>query len=184
MGRATTRWSSAAGRGTISIHALRGEGDREKPAAGADHRHFYPRPPWGGRPGVIAGKVHRRAISIHALRGEGDKHPLTLLAWALEFLSTPSVGRATLRRCCCICQCKISIHALRGEGDPRRDTLADHIKNFYPRPPWGGRQVVAYFFAPQVLFLSTPSVGRATVRRGQPVHGRAISIHALRGEGD
>ena len=79
------------------------------------------------------------------------------------FLSTPSVGRAT---------------DLAASG-------ARHFANFYPRPPWGGRQ-----FPPQMIcclethfyprppwggrrcqmpgfsrkreFLSTPSVGRAT----------------------
>ena len=101
--------------------------------------------------------------------------------------------------------------------------------DFYPRPPWGGRPQASRFWqdtvfisihalrgegdvtntgttSAAVLFLSTPSVGRATrwpVRPGlalvflsTPSVGRAtliiplmgaftrISIHALRGEGD
>ena len=57
-------------------------------------------------------------------------------------------------------------------------------ENFYPRPPRGGRP--ASFAAPllRIVFLSTPSVRRAT--RGDPSPHRqgAISIHALREEGD
>ena len=57
-----------------------------------------------------------------------------------KFLSTPSVGRAT---------CPV-VHN------------SPHVKNFYPRPPWGGRP---------------------EERQGQAKTDR-ISIHALRGEGD
>ena len=56
----------------------------------------------------------------------------------------------------------ISIHALRGEGDP---FIYDYqIKG--------------------MLFLSTPSVGRATGCQRAETDRLAISIHALRGEGD
>ena len=34
----------------------------------------------------------------------------------------------------------ISIHALREEGDKSRSHKVGSIKNFYPRPPRGGRQ--------------------------------------------
>ena len=37
---------------------------------------------------------------------------------------------------------------------------------------------------PNEIFLSTPSVGRATSTVGDKVSGFGISIHALRGEGD
>ena len=36
----------------ISIHALREEGDIPHPSRGPGLRHFYPRPPRGGRPGA------------------------------------------------------------------------------------------------------------------------------------
>ena len=58
----------------ISIHALRGEGDR---------RRF---------PFQVA-----RSISIHALRGEGDGLCQALHGGFAGFLSTPSVGRATAK---------------------------------------------------------------------------------------
>ena len=56
----------------------------------------------------------------------------------------------------------ISIHALREEGDPVRNG----------------------FEAISELFLSTPSVRRATVERGVHADAVDISIHALREEGD
>ena len=81
----------------------------------------------------------KRVISIHALREEGDL-PL---------------GRNETAR-------KISIHALREEGDVREDSQRRKDRNFYPRPPRGGRPSA---FPP-----------------GRP--GCRISIHALREEGD
>ena len=80
---------------TISIHALRGEGDAYN---------------WDTDFAII--------ISIHALRGEGDKAIADATAAITGFQSTPSVGRATP----CTTRPRsldfwISIHALRGEGD-------------------------------------------------------------------
>ena len=56
----------------------------------------------------------------------------------------------------------ISIHALREEGDQTSEPTADPDRDFYPRPPRGGRRASAQ--------------ARAV--------GRIISIHALREEGD
>ena len=55
---------------------------------------------------------------------------------------------------------------------------------FNPRPPWGGRLFGCRIAADNALFQSTPSVGRATCRQDGQDRGQAISIHALRGEGD
>ncbi len=75
VGRATFPLRSRCRRDTISIHALRGEGDQRR------------------RTG------HRRhcGISIHALRGEGDRIGGEETRGAQGFQSTPSVGRATRR---------------------------------------------------------------------------------------
>ena len=101
----------------ISIHALRGEGDVVAEMQDELKSNFYPRPPWGGRQAVLWRVPAPSLISIHALRGEGD---------------IPSLAS--------ICQEeKISIHALRGEGDPPLREAPGALKNFYPRPPWGGR---------------------------------------------
>src|SRR5690606_30110684 len=100
----------------VSIHALRGEGDagsfvprhsatlfQSTPSVGRATRRtissgyhacrFNPRPPWGGRPGILQHLNLIYHVSIHALRGEGD---LTMQGWLLRltmFQSTPSVGR-------------------------------------------------------------------------------------------
>ena len=80
---------------SISIHALRAEGDRESnpyilrgrqflstPSVRRATRsinimsnsflYFYPRPPCGGRPLSVFGTSDFDIISIHALRAEGD----------------------------------------------------------------------------------------------------------------
>ena len=79
-----------------------------------------------------------------------------------QFLSTPSARRATGQR-----------GHRRGE---RRD--------FYPRPPRGGRPAGRLCGVPAVEFLSTPSARRATLGGGVTDILRHISIHALREEGD
>ena len=56
----------------ISIHALREEGDPGKSTKSHTTKHFYPRPPRGGRPFPWIAPARRRCISIHALREEGD----------------------------------------------------------------------------------------------------------------
>ena len=194
-------------RQSISIHALRGEGDHWQQHREADPDDFYPRPPRGGRH-LRAGRVpvfryfYPRPprggrhidreqllkvfkISIHALRGEGD---LDLSKRGLAsgiFLSTPSAGRATL---------------------PSKGAAEDPA-DFYPRPPRGGRrQLEAFYLAAVTIsihalrgegdrtkptartapkkFLSTPSAGRATAPSDLPFLHTKISIHALRGEGD
>ena len=78
----------------ISIHALREEGDGR--AAPADDAMF---------------------ISIHALREEGDKLDSSGKAAPVAFLSTPSARRAT-----------VTVSGKRIAPE-----------NFYPRPPRGGR---------------------------------------------
>ena len=86
----------AAGRVSvsISIHALREEGDSSPIFKKVAILNFYPRPPRGGRRGVCAGIVAPELISIHALREEGDQ------------VFGPRQGVRG-----------ISIHALREEGD-------------------------------------------------------------------
>ena len=123
----------------ISIHALREEGDRQRCKK---HRKspsdFYPRPPRGGRLWSSAS-----------------------VCGAPVFLSTPSARRATYLDFCCFCFFSISIHALREEGDlllfrtKQNPVISIHAlreegdvkqlkpgktqRNFYPRPPRGGR---------------------------------------------
>ena len=86
------------------------------------------------------GKAGCKDISIHALREEGDNSPC--VAW--------EQGHS------------ISIHALREEGDLPFRWSFPWPRNFYPRPPRGGRH---------------RSPGHTPGRH-------LISIHALREEGD
>ena len=79
-------------------------------------------------------------ISIHALREEGDLHTGHHAGCAID----------------------ISIHALREEGDAAQVTPHEMPRNFYPRPPRGGRP------------MTVPSAPISV----------SISIHALREEGD
>ena len=64
--------------------------------------------------------VGKRVISIHALREEGDRSVYSAQAATYVFLSTPSARRATI---------PIEIAQII-------------VKNFYPRPPRGGRHVL------------------------------------------
>ena len=78
----------------ISIHALREEGDFSKAANTASD-----------------------GISIHALREEGDMEKICVLLSLNAFLSTPSARRATAAVVYDALELAISIHALREEGD-------------------------------------------------------------------
>ena len=128
-----------AGPQLISIHALREEGDTRPEQTLPARTDFYPRPPRGGRPAQQAVRGIPEHISIHALREEGDSCDVVDAGPQL-----------------------ISIHALREEGDTRPEQTLPARTDFYPRPPRGGRP------AQQAV-------------RGIPEH---ISIHALREEGD
>ena len=56
--------------------------------------------------------------------------------------------------------------------------------NFYPRPPRGGRPLTGSKTYAKRQFLSTPSARRATPQQHGVHSCLAISIHALREEGD
>ena len=149
---------------TISIHALREEGDgtfhfhvtlsgqfqstpsarRATPVELAPRClpfYFNPRPPRGGRRGKFCRACKSYGISIHALREEGDRSFLLCLAVHTHFNPRPPRGGRRSpppnhrpRPC-------ISIHALREEGDK-----AVHSRRSRPQK-----------------FQSTPSARRATI---------------------
>ena len=58
---------------SISIHALREEGDHKYKHPSRNQGNFYPRPPRGGRPDKRWKFSRGKPISIHALREEGDR---------------------------------------------------------------------------------------------------------------
>ena len=172
-------------RPSISIHALREEGD----------------------PDFLCRFLRYNRISIHALREEGDaqlvglKHYLEKISiHALREEGDSSAKQAATR------SFMISIHALREEGDHGNAAHADLRIDFNPRPPRGGRpEVLARIrdlmdFNPRpprggrpaftaicpwaLIFQSTPSARRATDKPRRNGRSGMISIHALREEGD
>ena len=79
---------------------------------------------------------------------------------------------------------RISIHALRVEGDASLSRQIYESKNFYPRPPGGGRQLFPLnSLEPFIISIHALRVeGDAGRITGAANSG--ISIHALRVEGD
>ena len=125
---------------TISIHALREEGDRCLRSQSRPPHYFYPRPPRGGRQRLFDGLSQPFYISIHALREEGDANcPASPLHCFYFYPRPPRGGRPA--------------------GNARHFNLN---ADFYPRPPRGGRRSCAASLSRALLFLSTPSARRAT----------------------
>ena len=80
---------------------------------------------------------------------------------------------------------EISIHALREEGDLQGLRPLYPIRNFYPRPPRGGRRQQAVVTALRKLdFYPRPPRGGRRNPHAQGADRKDISIHALREEGD
>ena len=162
--RRATRWSTAGARSSRHFYPRPPRGGRRCPptALPASCSHFYPRPPRGGRPDLLMiSKTSGIFLSTPSARRATLELERRLLRFKL-FLSTPSARRATLQR-----------------GPPAAEDA-----NFYPRPPRGGRRFTTSCGFSQTIFLSTPSARRATDRRRKPLAGIRISIHALREEGD
>ena len=146
--------------------------------------YFYPRPPRGGRQDLkkslteessfLSTSSARRTtfslvihkgktgISIHVLREEDDCACSDISGVGPRFLSTSSARRTTTMRHTAATRLVISIHVLREEDDLARMFPVLIRRNFYPRPPRGGRRADA------------ADVGGK----------RAISIHVLREEDD
>ena len=101
---------------TISIHALREEGDQTPHSTTSAGSYFYPRPPRGGRPNT-----------------------LTIGSEAWLFLSTPSARRATFGQICLLLPCH-DFYPRPPRGGRHVDEIPPEVaEHFYPRPPRGGR---------------------------------------------
>ena len=148
---------------SISIHALREEGDLPKVLSSHTSREFLSTP------------SARRATYDSSCNG----------TWLLIFLSTPSARRATSITADTDANIRISIHALREEGDIQGIQNSVACDKFLSTPS-ARRATPAPLSMPRrkALFLSTPSARRATTP-GRVVDKLVrISIHALREEGD
>ena len=225
--RATTAGEAMPLHLQISIHALREEGDIYDVRNPLKLRQFLSTPSARRATGVCRTPTRGCEISIHALREEGDEraeqehYPLHISIHALReegdrrcryvyprrpILSTPSARRATRGDLIERQVFEISIHALREEGDPTPPPgAANRLISIHALREEGDAVPCMVFFVP-LIFLSTPSARRATVRQAfarrsigflsTPSARRAtryslslsatwsISIHALREEGD
>ena len=145
----------------ISIHALREEGDPEGRQSIGHNVDFYPRPPRGGRCAQGSGRAAERNFYPRPPRG-GRLKPVKLKGNTIEFLSTPSARRATI-----FIRSGMALLLFLSTPSARRATrfpaaLPAITRDFYPRPPRGGRPMSSSFFSSVMEFLSTPSARRAT----------------------
>ena len=152
-----------AGLESISIHALREEGDYLKNKDSYRYKGFLSTPSARRATGNIWKWVNGMNISIHALREEGDCHHIRVKSGQRDFYPRPPRGGRRKTDTGMALVWDISIHALREEGDcgaqRRRPRL---VRDFYPRPPRGGRPMLHSLYTGIWAFLSTPSARRAT----------------------
>ena len=78
----------------------------------------------------------------------------------------------------------ISIHALREEGDAATSAMPRMCVYFYPRPPRGGRRSMSRRSTTRSYFYPRPPRGGRLAGLVLIGFVHAISIHALREEGD
>ena len=150
---------------SISIHALREEGDGRINVGARPDAYFYPRPPRGGRLETPYTPL-TKDLHFYPRPPRGGRRPhRTGPAQGNEFLSTPSARRATqpptiLR----LDGSFLSTPSARRATRLPTNGFAGQ-KNFYPRPPRGGRRGLTAAYRSLSKFLSTPSARRATISR-------------------
>ena len=167
----------------ISIHALREEGDWVPMITRTSSCDFYPRPPRGGRRSytLIIDPKREFLSTPSARRATTDSSGKTTVSL---FLSTPSARRATL-----IDGIEVMDGVFLSTPSARRATtvslrFAVTAKNFYPRPPRGGRRALGFSGRKRRNFYPRPPRGGRPQLSGVPLRTLEISIHALREEGD
>ena len=102
----------------------------------------------------------------------------------IKFLSTLSLRRATHYDNYNLHCVEISIHALLAESDYLGAGKSCDVRDFYPRSPCGERRGFGAGSWRLVIFLSTLSLRRATLRVVDGSKSFIISIHALLAESD
>ena len=180
---------------TISIHALREEGDHTPVTVRLSRLPFLSTPSARRATSCPAGCRLSAWISIHALREEGDATSAMPRMCVRNFYPRPPRGGRPEAEELPEGGGRISIHALREEGDAEARPAVPDREDFYPRPPRGGRPVrkplSIYFYSisihalrvegdavrhaldcPFGLFLSTPSARRATRKSGRTGHSQ------------
>ena len=160
--RATRRSCTGYQGQSISIHALREEGDFSQYSFPLDIHDFYPRPPRGGRRiFVITAASRPQFLSTPSARRATTRLAMFFMV-KMHFYPRPPRGGRLPPLVCVTVKSSISIHALREEGDLTESFSQKATQRF----------------------LSTPSARRATSRPKRCNSSRRISIHALREEGD
>ena len=124
-------------------------------------------------------------ISIHALRVEGDRSAGYVFLLFIEFLSTPSGWRATVYAPSSLTYFEKFLSTPSGWRATRHPSGVCFDKiHFYPRPPGGGRQQEIEQFVFGINFYPRPPGGGRPDKVNHNISQQAISIHALRVEGD
>ena len=147
-------------------------------------KHFYPRPPRGGRH-QLSHLLRGKAADFYPRPPRGGRQGVAAQTEGVEdFYPRPPRGGRHAGGCEHLHRQHISIHALREEGDCHKMVGMSQKGHFYPRPPRGGRLTRTAGLTWPGRFLSTPSARRATSAGQQRRWTSPISIHALREEGD
>ena len=149
--------------------------------------YFYPRPPGGGRPFKMA-SFDCKSLFLSTPSGwRATIQAATAATLISLFLSTPSGWRATAQSFRKSIALRLYFYP-RPPGGGRLAPSTNKCVNkvyFYPRPPGGGRLATRLYTPSSDRFLSTPSGWRATIACIiKDELSVAISIHALRVEGD
>ena len=185
VGRATSNRQSARPRLSISIHALREEGDPPSGWMVVSNRDFNPRSPWGERREqeiIIRAALEfqstpsaRRATadSLHSGCSAGDFNPrspwgerrwaLLMIPMLLEFQSTPSARRATYKTVAFNWVKQFQSTPSARRATPELALTIGGTTYFNPRPPRGGRRLHGRDRQEVHQFQSTPSARRATL---------------------
>ena len=123
---------------TISIHALREEGDFFTHKYDLPNSYFYPRPPRGGRPARIP--LMSTAMHFYPRPPRGGRPPLAprMAAFPYFYPRPPRGGRPRLHRRSCRLSLFLSTPSAR-RATPTHPNSRNCIPDFYPRPPRGGR---------------------------------------------
>ena len=167
----------------ISIHALRVEGDKLTKLLEGKQRAFLSTPSGWRATGRVKITGVRWSISIHALRVEGDHHygcrsnPLYISIHALRVEGDPGKDNVAAHRA-------ISIHALRVEGDPEgRGLIFGGPISIHALRVEGDRSSAQYPLCFRYFYPRPPGGGRP-IFAPHDRYSVDISIHALRVEGD
>ena len=169
----------------VSIHAFRGEGDRDRRTDPVARARFNPRLPGGRRPAGRRGSPAPGCFNPR-LPGGRRRFRRNRAFAAKKFQSTPSGGKATERIRQDDPDACVSIHAFRGEGDVQCRRLSPRRSGFQSTPS-GGKATNCGGVKGKCGDGFNPRLPGGRRRVGGPaplLPVRMVSIHAFRGEGD